>query len=216
MQKVKELPTTLEAITAEWLTAALREGGCIQASVVRSLNKKRFGQDEAFTGGSLIHITIDYDRPEAGAPHSLVAKLAPTDPELLALMKPNNLREVQFYGEFSKQKRMAVPRCYYADSESVSGKTILLLEDLSGCRSVDYVNGCEAADVELVIQAFAEIHGRWWDDSLVMGLSGSDVIQDFPYADFWEPYPNKVAELLPSFKVPESFFEIGSLIGQKV
>ena len=61
------------ATTAAWLTSALREGGAIQDTAVKSFESEIVGEGAGFIG-QLARLTLDYDHTDEGAPASLIAK----------------------------------------------------------------------------------------------------------------------------------------------
>ena len=72
--------------------------------------------------------------------------------------------EIGFYRNFVDLAGTRVPSCFYAGHEHSSGRFILLLEDLSAARAADQLSPCSQTDVEVVIDAMAGVHTRWWND----------------------------------------------------
>ncbi|WP_420629969.1 phosphotransferase [Candidatus Leptofilum sp.] len=212
MPKILEIPTTAEEITAVWLTNALKSTWIIGAeTAVTSVTKTRIGEDEGFTGGTLHCCQLTYNTPTEKAPDSLIAKLAPTDPELRAAFKGSNRREVCFYTELAAQSNLPVPHCYFGAFDSETGATILLLQDLGYYRMVEFATGCKPQDAQYAVQALATIHAQFWDDPRAQNLSGADGLDEFPMAELWSQYPQIVAELLPEIVIPPQFFAVGDM-----
>ena len=207
-----DIPRSVNGITPAWLTEALREWRAIKNTAVESFTIMRIGEDEGISGGRLQRLEIDFVSYEQGAPQSLIVKLSPSDPEIRTTMKGINMRESQFYIELAAKSDLPVPRCYYGDFETKTGASILLLEDLSHYRSVDFLVGCGSRDAKNVIRALAAIHARWWNDPQLKELGGSSILREFPFDTLWSQYPSKVAELLPGFWIPDTLFTIGDFV----
>ena len=76
-----KIPISPEDLTSEWLTEALREGGAINQVRVTSVATEVMGDEEGLTGtGQMARLRLTFDRAEADAPQSLVAKLSSPDP----------------------------------------------------------------------------------------------------------------------------------------
>jgi hypothetical protein len=72
-------------LTPEWLTEALYEGRAINQVSVTSVATQIMGDEEGLTGsGQMARLHLTYDRAEADAPRSLIAKLSSPDPILRA------------------------------------------------------------------------------------------------------------------------------------
>ncbi len=208
------IPASSDAITPDWLTATLRQSQTITTARVTAADLSRIGEDEGFTGGSLYLIKLHYDRPNTAAPTTLIAKLSPTDPEMRAIMGAANQREAVFYQTLATPQNLPVPHCYHADFDPQTGASILLLQDLSGCRSVSFTKGCGLADARHVIEALAKIHAQWWNSPKLAPLSGAAIVQEFPFGKLWADYPAKVKSLLQDIELPSSFLKLGDHIAR--
>ena len=62
-----DIPSEPQAITAEWLTEALRERDTISQAKVNSFETVAFGDEQGITG-QLARLILSYDRPEENAP----------------------------------------------------------------------------------------------------------------------------------------------------
>ena len=217
MSETINIPTTLEEITSAWLTDALRKGDVIGAeATVSSLTKNRIGEDEGFTGGALVRCKLDFTPRSESTPHSIIAKLSPSDPEQREVFKGSNRREVGFYTEIAVQGNLPVPECYYGSFDEETGASILLLQDLEQYRIVAFATGCEPQDARHAVLALGKIHAPLWNDPRVDTLSGADIINDFPFVELWSEYPQTVAELLPEFVIPSQFFTIGDIVAENI
>ena len=212
MRESSDIPDSPDAITPGWLNAVLKNTGSTKNASVTSFAKSRIGEDEGFTGGSLFILRIQYDQFERDAPHSLVVKLSPSDAELRAAFKVANGREVQFYTELAPQNNLPVPRCYFGAFDALTGASILLLEDLTNFRRVEFSIGCGPEDAEHVVRVLAKIHAHWWNSPRLKKFSGISILDEFLFSEQWSLYPKKVTELLPDVPIPNSFFALGGYI----
>jgi aminoglycoside/choline kinase family phosphotransferase len=208
------IPASPDEMTPNWLTTALRQAQSITTARVTSADLSRIGQDEGFTGGSLYLIKLHYDHIEASAPTTLIAKLSPTNPEMRAIMQAANQREAVFYQTLATPQNLPVPRCYHADFDPQTGASILLLQDLSGFRTVSFSAGCGPADAKHVVEALAKIHGHWWNNPKLAPLSGAAIVQEFPFSKLWAEYPASVKSLLQGIVLPKSFLNLGDHIAR--
>lgn len=208
------IPTTPAEITPEWLTATLGASKAIITYRVKSATASRIGEDEGFTGGGLYRVTLTYDQAESGQPPSMVAKLSPHTAATRSLMRAANAREVDFYQSLAQGNTLPVPRCYHADFDAKTGASIVLLQDLSGYRSVPLIKGCGPADAKRVVEALALLQAKWWNAPALARLSGASMVAEYPFDQYWPQYPEKLSGLLQGIELPSSFLELGDFIAQ--
>lgn len=66
-------PAHPDGITAEWLTHVLQAGGGLAQARVTAIARQPLGREKGMTG-QLTRLRLRYDRDEAHAPHTLIAK----------------------------------------------------------------------------------------------------------------------------------------------
>jgi hypothetical protein len=162
------LPSGPEALTPEWLTAALVEGAGVSARVV-DLDWEQVSNGLGFAG-QVVRVRPSYEPHGAGAPTSVIAKFAaPLDSARKLL---NDLggyeREVQFYGALAHDAGLPTPRCYFAGYDREGGHFVLLLEDLGEARCGDQVAGATLSEAEFVVTELARFHARNWNDGALL------------------------------------------------
>jgi Ecdysteroid kinase-like family len=164
------IPPNATALSAKWLTESLRRSGTLSAANVARLSWTPV--DKPGATATVVRVALEYDRDEAGAPTTLVAKFAsPYDPIRTVIHMFGLYRnEVQFYRQLGDDPGIPVPRCYYADLDVASGYFVLLLEDLTDARVGDPLN-LSVGDVELAIQHLAPFHAKWWLSDRLRTLS---------------------------------------------
>ena len=161
------IPAGPEALTCEWLTDALREGGALDRASVNAFEWQPAGEEWGFTG-RLARVTLRYDVDEQGAPPSVVAKFpnpaaaGATDLARLRRRYQRFEREVLFYQQIGQEAGIRTPALYYGSAYADAGEFVLLLEDLTGSRIGDAMEGCSLEEAKLVIEQAAALHARWW------------------------------------------------------
>ena len=94
-----KIPPSIDYVTSQWLTAALRSNGVINVSAVTSLDSELIGAGQGFTGLPA-RLTPTYDSPEPRAPQSMFVKVPASDTSVRIVPNEGGLfeREVRFYG----------------------------------------------------------------------------------------------------------------------
>ena len=215
MSKPIEMPAGIEAITPDWLDGVLRKTGSIHQTRVESLKKEPIGE-KGFTG-QLARFELGYSSAQEELPASLIAKTSSSDPGLRAAVHAAGFyeKEIRFYQDLAPQTPLPTPRCYYGDIDRETGHSILLLEDLTRLRSIDPVTGCDLAETEVVLRHLAELHAHWWASPLLQSLSYMPSLDRIArpwherYRDAWAQFPQRMAGLLPDYRLPGRFLELG-------
>ena len=161
---VLEIPSKPDEITSEWLTEALRSTGVITRSSATVAANEALAVGQGFAG-QLARLAVSYDRADATAPTSIIAKLPSAHQPTRAYMDRVGAyaREVSFYLELGGHIELRTPRLFYGAREPETGDFILLLEDLSSLRSGDQVASCTVDEATLVVQHVAALHAGWWE-----------------------------------------------------
>jgi len=130
MAKTK-LPAGPTELTADWLTGALRETGVISDASVTGLDYEIIGEGVGVLG-QLARFNLTYDKPEDGAPNSLVGKFPAATQENrdLANLFRFYEREVRFYEQIADEVELRTPRRYYSHFDDETNDFMLLMEDL--------------------------------------------------------------------------------------
>jgi len=155
------IPTTVDALTADWLTAALRGAGTIDsATSVRAVRAEQIAEGVGFTS-YVYRLHLELDGP---GPSTLVAKL-PTDTTYLQLAEAIGAyaREVRFYADVAPAAPLMAPRAHVARQADGATDFVLLLDDLGALDAADHLDGLSFERVERVIDALAEFHAWAWN-----------------------------------------------------
>jgi hypothetical protein len=161
MQNTQPFPTTPGELTVAWLTSALRTSGAVGSSAVTSFTWGLVAEQGA--AGTVGRASLDYDRPEPGAPASVANKFATPHAPIRTIMHRFGLyrAEVEFYRQLSADAGIPTPRCYYADIDTQSGSFVVVMEDMKDCRPGDPLRPT-VPDVEVAVDHIARFHARWW------------------------------------------------------
>jgi len=211
-----KIPSGPNDLTPEWLTKALRHGGALGAASVTGIEQRIIGEGAGFIG-QLAHLSLQYDKPEPGAPRTLIAKLpaAAQENREVAMFFRFYEREVNFYDEIAEQVELRTPRRYFGAFEPESGDYVLLLEDLSPGVVGDQLAGCRIEQARLAIGELAKFHATWWEHPKLPELTWMPGIDDDwyiesveqGYQDAWEPFVEQFGgQLSPKMRtVAEQF-----------
>jgi hypothetical protein len=194
------VPADSDAITPKWLTAVLHEAGALDHAKGTSIQSAPIGQ-LGFGGKQIRRLQISYDKPEPGAPRSLVAKFSATHPEARAAVHSMGFyeREIGFYRELAADCPVRTPRCYFGEVEMDSGASLLLLEDLSWMHNLNSAGGSVDGS-ELVIREVAKLPAAWWGDARLdqirwLATKGMMTPEQAPlvFTQSWESFLGKLS-----------------------
>lgn len=153
---------TAEALTPEWLTAALTESGSLAGARVLGADVRPLGTGQMCDS---VRVVLRYDDPDAG-PASLVAKLPAADEGSRATAKAfrSYEKEVRFYQELADRLPVRTPRLHYADLDVATASFVLLLEDLAPAEPGDQLRGCATDVAAAAVAELVELHAPLWGD----------------------------------------------------
>jgi len=203
MAKVR-LPAGPQELTAEWLTAALRETGAISSATVTGLRHEIIGEGVGVLG-QLARFKLQYDSEEVGAPATLIGKFpaAVQDNRDLANLFRFYEREVRFYERIAEEVELRTPKRYYSHFDEDANDFVLLIEDMAPARCGNQVEGCSREEAARTILNMAPFHATWWNKVDTAHLDwipyGNDPIQHFAessYNDGWENFARNFGDRL--------------------
>lgn len=143
------LPSTPEAITPAWLSAALDTEVAAVTVLDRQLGTNRNAR-----------LCIRGAQEEAG--RIVFAKLPPDEPRQRALVLASGMgrREALFYQRLAGRVPVRVPRPIFSEVDDDTGDFVILIEDVleSGCRLPDGVTGVSPAFAEQAMDELAALH----------------------------------------------------------
>ena len=109
-----------------------------------------------------LHLTYASGVP---GPATLIAKTQSPAPESVFVAQIMGFydREVSFYRGLADRVGVRTPRCHHADIAADGTPFVLLLEEITGARTIDQIQGASRADSEIVIDQAVVLHAQLWD-----------------------------------------------------
>ncbi len=154
--------TKPEAVTAEWLTEALRQGGSLPQGRVVSV-----GVVSEISSSSIIgRLTVAYsDDVSPTMPTRLFLKICQPKSDEIAVGNKQRRQEVEFHNNVAPlMPNPPVVSCHRAVYCEETGVSNLIFDDVSETHSSGDSSLPPPAHLAgKVIDAFAEFHAFWWD-----------------------------------------------------
>lgn len=143
------------------LTAALRKAGALDAGAVREV-KVLHERDTVVS--HIVRIGLRYVGESAGAPQSLILKMAHAD--FAKTLADRGEHEVAFYTQLVPNMPPGlVPRCFDGQFDEESGAWHLLLEDLTDSHELATVPTLPPSrdQAMAIVTTLARMHAAWWN-----------------------------------------------------
>lgn len=155
------VPTSTEALTPQWLSAALSSHE--RPIAISGVSVDPIGVGVGFMS-LLFRLTPTYE--SGSGPSSLVAKIAPPYEVVRMIAAGYHFyeTEVAMYQRFSSDLKLQPPQLYYAAHNPDSDDFVILMEDLGHLRTADQLDGCRIDDARAIIRQLARHHAHWWED----------------------------------------------------
>jgi aminoglycoside phosphotransferase (APT) family kinase protein len=170
-----EIPSGIDGVTPQWLTAALRADGATSGSaVVTGVRAEQIALDSGFS--SLLYRL--HLSGSAEVPPTLIVKL-PARSEARGAMEMlgGYRRELSFYRDVAGRAPIETPHVYVARIADDSADFVLVMEDLRGWENADHLAGLSVERARLCITQLAGLHA--WS---LRGAKMS-VLEQFPSLD---------------------------------
>jgi aminoglycoside/choline kinase family phosphotransferase len=166
-----DIPKNPDALTAEWLTAALRTNAALGEVRVASFDYEPIAAGVGFLG-KLGRLRLAYAGNAGTAPRTLIAKQPTEDAKSrqLAMMFRFYEREVSFYKAIGPRAGIRVPALHYGAADPANGDFVMLMEDLAPARVGDQLEGCSAEQARTAVAGIARCHARWWQSPELAAL----------------------------------------------
>ena len=213
----KDFPSTIEDVSADWLTGVLQGSG-FDGAQITDLQVEVIGEGVGIMG-LLYRVKLLYSESSAKeVPQSVVIKVPSPHEQTRHIARAFMFygKEIGFYRDAAKDTPLDTPRCYAAHHDPESDDFVLVLEDLDGMEVISQLDGCPIDKAEIAIEALARHHAAFWEserfsEDLAWLPFGWDV--PFPqaiaqgFSQAWpacmEMFPNGVSERIK--KVGEKF-----------
>ena len=213
----KDFPSTIDDVSADWLTGVLQGSG-FDGAQITNLQVEVIGEGVGIMG-LLYRVKLSYSESSAKeVPQSVVIKVPSPHEQTRHIARAFMFygKEIGFYRDAAKDTPLETPRCYAAHHDPESDDFVLVLEDLDGMEVISQLDGCPIDKAEIAIEALARHHAAFWEserfsEDLAWLPFGWDV--PFPqaiaqgFSQAWptcmEMFPNGVSERIK--KVGEKF-----------
>tara|TARA_B110000014_G_scaffold3055_1_gene2381 strand:- start:4901 stop:5986 length:1086 start_codon:yes stop_codon:yes gene_type:complete len=213
----KDFPSTIDDVSADWLTGVLQGSG-FDGAQITDLQVEVIGEGVGIMG-LLYRVKLSYSESSAKeVPQSVVIKVPSPHEQTRHIARAFMFygKEIGFYRDAAKDTPLETPRCYAAHHDPESDDFVLVLEDLDGMEVISQLDGCPIDKAEIAIEALARHHAAFWEserfsEDLAWLPFGWDV--PFPqaiaqgFSQAWptcmEMFPNGVSERIK--KVGEKF-----------
>jgi hypothetical protein len=156
---------SVDEITPDWLTDALRQARVLDEGRVTSFESEVMSVGQL---GLVARLSLTYDDVGTGnPPPTVMVKLASRDAGSRAAGVALGIyeAEVRFYQQVAPTVAIRVPRLFWADVESTTGRFTLLIEDLSGTGAPgDMIAGGTPDQAARALEALVGLHAPRWSD----------------------------------------------------
>ena len=161
---VSELPIPggPDAITPEWLTAALRHSDASAGATVKSLIWTPLKRGRL---SRIVRIHPEYAPGSTTEPRSIIAKFHPLNPVSRELVNSFAAKETGFYKNLAARSGLRTPLCYFGRHDPESSRFVLLIEDLEHNQRRFERDTCTPSEAELALRHLATFQAASWDGS---------------------------------------------------
>jgi aminoglycoside phosphotransferase (APT) family kinase protein len=165
-----QIPPSVEALTTEWLTAALCRdvpGAWVTEFSVGS------GSDGS-TSRRALQIAYNDMGERTGLPTAVFSKSTPRFTSR-AITVPSECLECEavFYDRIRPVLDIEAPQGYYMAVDPRSGRSMFLLEDVAATKSVTFgdptLHYIDRQRAEAIVTTLAQVHGTFWDSPRFSG-----------------------------------------------
>ena len=188
------VPSTIDDVTAQWLTDAL-DGGTIT-----EVRVERIAEDTGFSALLYrVHLVGE------GVPPSVIVKL-PAESEARGAMEllGGYRRELSFYRDVAGRAPMETPYVYAARMVEGAADFVLVMEDLCDWENADHLAGLSLERARLCIEQLAGLHAWSTRNTFVLEAFPSidtPIARDLlvpAFAPGWQVYLDHATEPVPS------------------
>jgi hypothetical protein len=213
------LPTDIAALTATYLTSALRRGGHLADGEVSCVQAEPLGAGVGFVG-QLARLDLTYEGDRGELPDVMIAKFPIDDPmaKYLAKMFGFYRTEAECYRQAASiGLGVPTPAVYLSEVSDDDTGTLILMEDLGDARVGDQVAGACLDDACAVMDVGAQLHAAWWNSPRLAELTWLRPLNNPAYMGVGEQYIQSWPVFADMFaSAPEAALEIGERIGAQL
>ena len=185
----KDFPSTIDDVSADWLTGVLQGSG-FDGAQITDLQVEVIGEGVGIMG-LLYRVKLSYSESSAKeVPQSVVIKVPSPHEQTRHIARAFMFygKEIGFYRDAAKDTPLDTPRCYAAHHDPESDDFVLVLEDLDGMEVISQLDGCPIDKAEIAIEALARHHAAFWESERF-----SEDLAWLPFG--WDvPFPQAIAQ----------------------
>lgn len=158
-----EVPPAVEALTPEWLTAAL----CRGHPAARVTGVTLGAANDGSTSRRTLRISYNAAGIDAGLPTSVFSKSTPRFTSRAITVPAAALEcEALFYNQIRPGLDVEAPNGYYMGLDARSGRSMFLLEDVAITKNVTFGDPTkhyiDRGRAESIVTNLATLHGSFW------------------------------------------------------
>jgi Phosphotransferase enzyme family len=159
-----EVPPSVQALTPEWLTAAL----CRAHPNARVTGVSTGLGSDGSTSRRALRLSYNDAGREAGLPTSVYTKSTPKFTSRAVTVPAAALEcEALFYDRIRPELTVEAPRGYYMALDARSGRSMFLMEDVASTKNVTFGDPTkhyiDRARAESIVTNLAILHGTFWE-----------------------------------------------------
>ncbi len=166
------IPTTLDEVDADWLSAAL---GATRPEV--KVVAATFDEDSVIHGtATKAKLRLVYEGDRGDLPDTMYVKAGLDDYSAAVATLGIYARESHYYANLRDEFPVRSPACYYTAADRASGRSIMLLEDLDTAGAT-FNRALRPATPEMVagtLDALAQLHAMLWEDPRLEQVAALD------------------------------------------
>jgi thiamine kinase-like enzyme len=165
--RLSEVPRSVEAVTREWLSAAL----CRKVPGAEVLDFDLGAANVGTTSRRPIHVRYNDFGERAGLQERIFGKATPQfTTRLVCGLSGAIASEVNFYNKVRPLVAIETLDCHYAAFDRGSFRSILIFDDISHtkqARFLDPHHHFTRVEAESIVGLLAALHSRFWDSPLL-------------------------------------------------
>ncbi|MCY4108748.1 MAG: aminoglycoside phosphotransferase family protein [Chloroflexi bacterium] len=154
------IPGGPDAITPEWLTAALRHSNASAGATVKSLKWTPLKRGRL---SRIVRIHPEFAPGGTTGPRSIIAKFHPLNPASRGPANAFAKSETGFYKHFAERSELRTPLCHYGRHDPESSRFVLLIEDLEANSRRFEGETCTPSEAKLALRNLAAFQAASWD-----------------------------------------------------
>ncbi len=156
------LPTSMEEVDPEWMTAVLRTSGAIHQSTTVSTITTEPSQVGVGLLGQLARATMSYEG--GSGPDTVILKWPTEIPQMRGIADALNAyeREVRFYRDVAPTSVLETPKVHASIINDDKSHSMIVMEDLSALRQGDRINGLTWDEAVVAVKTGARFHAEWY------------------------------------------------------